>query len=275
MTYFDERTRTRDTAARLHGMLREVRAAPKDARAFLVFDKRDDWNDLGIGDDHVAAVDLTDDGVLDDHIAQAGAVARTLGHVDEDDTFSDAGDRDELIGGPGQDGLISVAQIGFQPGHGASNLADLRRQQNAFKASARDWSRGEDSGGFYGDVGLGVGPGFNLHVDRQGVTPSVGGGYFSTAKIGYADDLQALRDQRRNDRVFGDVHLGKKIGLGAEVRYRTVPSGLTIDRATGAVGPVEAGIDRDRGFFVDMPLELGAEAGFGVMKTLPTRPWKR
>lgn len=120
MTSYDDRAGARN-AARLHGMLREVRNAPKDARDFLVFDRRDDWKNLGVGDDHIAAVDLTDDDALDDHIAQAGALARALGHVDENDMISGGEGQDTLIGGAGNDRLVSVT--------GAAQQAGLRGRQ--------------------------------------------------------------------------------------------------------------------------------------------------
>jgi hypothetical protein len=60
-------------------------------------------------------------------------------------------------------------------------------------------------GGFYGDIGLGLGGGFNLHLDREGVTPSAGGGVFGTAKIGYAPSaaaLAAVRGEKGDGRAF-------------------------------------------------------------------------
>lgn len=79
MSFYDDRARARAAALMLRGMLRELRSAPKDSRDFLVFDKRDDWKDLGVNDDHVAAFDLSDDALLDHHIAQAGEAVRAFG----------------------------------------------------------------------------------------------------------------------------------------------------------------------------------------------------
>lgn len=85
MNDFHDRARARDAALKLRGMLTEVRNAPKDARDFLVFDKRDDWAGLGVSDDDVEGADLSDDALLDHHIAQAGAAARALGHVEDEE----------------------------------------------------------------------------------------------------------------------------------------------------------------------------------------------
>lgn len=105
MTYFAERTPARD-AARLHGLLRELRGAPKNAREFAVFDRRDDWAKLGIGDSDFDGVDLSDDALIDHHIAQTGAAARALGHVEDDDTIGGGEGDDSLVGGAGQDALL-------------------------------------------------------------------------------------------------------------------------------------------------------------------------
>ena len=106
MNDFHDRARARDAALKLRGMLTEVRNAPKDARDFLVFDKRDDWADLGVSDDDAEGVDLSDDALLDHHIAQAGAAARVLGHVEDDDTISGGEGWDALLGGAGDDALL-------------------------------------------------------------------------------------------------------------------------------------------------------------------------
>lgn len=84
MNDFNDRARARDVSLMLRGMLTEVRNAPKDARDFLVFDKRDDWTALGLGDDHLAAADLTDDAMLDREIADCTTCLHALGHDDED-----------------------------------------------------------------------------------------------------------------------------------------------------------------------------------------------
>jgi hypothetical protein len=109
MNFPNERTRARDTAVRLHGLLSEVRNAPKDARDFALFDRRDALAELGVPHHQIDAFDATDDGALDGHIAQAGAVARALGHVDENDVISGDDGRDVLAGGAGNDSLVGVA----------------------------------------------------------------------------------------------------------------------------------------------------------------------
>jgi hypothetical protein len=83
MTYFDNRSR-RDAAARLHGLLSDVRAAPRDARNYVLFERRDELNGLGVDDGQINAFDARDEATLDHHIAQANAVARGIGHRDND-----------------------------------------------------------------------------------------------------------------------------------------------------------------------------------------------
>ena len=79
-----------------------------------------------------------------------------------------------------------------------------------------------------------------------------------------------------NDRVFGiaEAELGPlKVGMGAEGRYKVVKKGLGFDGVSGSVGPVKAGVDGHWRPYIDLPLELGFEGGFGALKTLPTQAW--
>ncbi len=79
MTYFDDHART-DAAVRLHRLLSDVRAAPTDARNYMLFDRRDELNGLGVDDDQINGFDAANDAALDHHIARAGAMAREFGH---------------------------------------------------------------------------------------------------------------------------------------------------------------------------------------------------
>jgi hypothetical protein len=74
MTYLDDSAQARAAARRLHGLLVEVRAAPKDARNYMLFDRRDELKGLGIDDNQIASFDPSND-ALDTHIASMAAVA--------------------------------------------------------------------------------------------------------------------------------------------------------------------------------------------------------
>lgn len=196
-----------------------------------------------------------------------------MGHVDEDDdSIGGSEGEDVLLGGPHRDSLVTVT--GFRSGNSVENKEELRRKQRDFKIQTAHSQR--SNGGFYGDFGFGIGPGFNLHFDGEGTTASVGAGLYGTAKLGYAPDLRRVRAQRMNDRVFGiaEAELGPlKVGMGAEGRYKVVKKGLGFDGVSGSVGPVKAGVDGHWRPYIDLPLELGFEGGFGALKTLPTQAW--
>lgn len=56
MTYLDDSAQARAAARRLHGLLVEVRAAPKDARNYMLFDRRDELKGFGIDDNQIASL---------------------------------------------------------------------------------------------------------------------------------------------------------------------------------------------------------------------------
>lgn len=273
MTYFDNR------AARLHGLLNDVRDAPDDARDFAWFEKRDDLKRLGVAPDVIDNFDARDTRALDDHIARVQAATRPFGH---DEANGEEIQPYEVA----QNGSIA----GFRPGNGVRNLEGLRRQQAEFRGRPYPPTpRATGPGGFYGDIGFGPGVGFNLHIDREGVVPSVGLGMFGTAKIGYATDRQALWDARDNDRAFGGVTIDG-FPVGGEVRYRTTPKGIGFNGAAVSAGPAQIGVNRDFDPYGGVVLnrrpgsatlssspgrtyEFGFEGGAGLMKTLKTGRW--
>lgn len=271
MTYFDDR------AARLHGLLNDVRNAPDDARDFAWFEKRDALRGLGVDPDVVDNFDARDTRMLDRYIAQVRAAAGPFEHEEAEGEIQPY----KLA----QNGSIS----GFRPGNGVRSVEDLRRQQAKFRGRPYRPTPRASGGGFYGDIGLGPGIGVNLHFDREGVTPSVGAGVFGTAKIGYATDLEALRSARDNNRVFGGATISG-FPVGVEGRFRTTPKGLAFNGAAVSAGPAQIGVDRDLDPYGGVVLnrrlgsatlsvapgrtyEFGLEGGAGVMKTLKTGLW--
>lgn len=264
MTYFDERAQAREAATRLYSLLADVRRAPGDRRNYMLFDQREELNSLGVDDDQINAFDATDDAELDQSIARAGAVVRRFGRNEDD--------------------KASV--------HHTAQLGPSLRDRNPVSATAAGGPPLMDRrGGLYGDIGLGLGPGFNLHFDREGVTPSVGAGAFGSLRLGYATDIEALRNARQDNRMFGGVEV-PGAAVGVEGRYRTTPGGLAPDGAEIAVGPLRIGVDGDGdvtgGLVFDRrpgsvsvgaspgnSYDLGFEGGFGGLKTLNTRQWGR
>jgi hypothetical protein len=247
-----------DAALKLHGLLSEVRRAPKDGRDFALFERGDELGKLGIGYDQINAFDATDDAALDHHIAAAASAARAPKRKGED--------RDVVVTG-----------ASFRPSPGIPDLETLRRKQAEFSGRPVGSQPSAGPGGLYGDVGFGIGPGFNLHVDRESITPSVGAGLFGTAKLGYATNIEALRGARDNNRVFGGVTLDG-VPVGGEVRYKNTPDGPRYagwgvnggPAQIGAVGnDVSGGVRRGGVSLSTVPgktYELGFEGGLGIME---------
>jgi hypothetical protein len=146
----------------------------------------------------------------------------------------------------------------------------------------------KSKGGLFGDFGLGIGPGFNLHFDRGGVTASVGAGVFGRGLLGYAVDEPALIAAREQNRVFGSIKAGRGAGVGGEINYdrRGRPSGGSV-----AVGPVKftvrpgfkvgVGTEFDLARHKGSPIfstdgraaSIGFDLGGGWLHQLPTDPY--
>jgi len=114
-----------------------------------------------------------------------------------------------------------------------------------------------DEGGWYANFGLGLGGGFNLHFDRNGVTGSVGAGLFGRANVGYAFTQRALDEVRVENKYFGEFKLGSS-GLGAGFE-----AAENFDSASGSVGPLalkydsHSGLNLNTSFDVDRRMEGG------------------
>jgi len=180
---------------------------------------------------------------------------------------------------------------------------DLVGVGNAVADRLGRYTRPGAGGGVYGDFGLGIGPGFNLHVDREGVQASAGAGLFGRAKVGYAADREALEAQRQNNRVFAGATVGPA-GLGGAATYDLEPGRPVLTGGEVAIGPFKGSIDDEGQPKLDVSIgprnappkparrispegnepkatastggvvELGVDAGMGVLHDLSFRKWR-
>ena len=212
MSFYDDRARARAAALMLRGMLRELRSAPKDSRDFLVFDKRDDWRDLGVDDDHVAAFDLSDDALLDHHIAQADEAVRALGHVDGDEvTVTAAADG----AGPFGTGYTTLYPRNYDPARSSGVTAIVTPSMiGAVNANRRRLAPngGSDEPAIFG-VPDGVG-GYTI-ISAKGRAHSTPSGVSKTVPKppnaawiahGHLEDANSFVDVPSMAKGFGDAH---------------------------------------------------------------------
>jgi hypothetical protein len=147
-------------------------------------------------------------------------------------------------------------------------------------------------GGYFLDYGLGFGPAFNLHVDREGVTGSVGAGLFGRLTGGYASDYQALVDARAQDKVFIEGSVSAPVvgtaGAGVEYSYGTDKLGgqvavgpvavkETFDTNSGALSAPELSFKNGEitGKSDGGTTQVGFEAGGGWLHQGATREWAK
>jgi hypothetical protein len=143
----------------------------------------------------------------------------------------------------------------------------------------------DNGGGWYADFGLGIGGGFNLHFDRDGVTGSTGAGLFGRLDVGYAFDREALVQVREENKIFLSAKLGKNgLGYSGEVSEKGDEFGIT-------AGPMKLTVDEDfkptLGTTFDVgpskgapaatlngkAISFGFEGGFGWLHSGETREW--
>jgi len=144
------------------------------------------------------------------------------------------------------------------------------------------------TGGFFGDFGLEIGPGFNLHVDRGGITGSVGFGLFVRADVGYAGNEKSLIAAREENKIFGSLGLGSgikpldieiseafdKLSIYADV-LRVRP-GVEIDRdgiKPGIKLPFGHGSAASSLKLNSDSMVFGLDVGAGWLHTLSTQMW--
>lgn len=137
-------------------------------------------------------------------------------------------------------------------------------------------------GGLYGDFGLGLGPGFNLHVDRYGVSPSVGAGLFGRLQLGYAPTAKALSDARREDRIFAQVKAGER-GIGADYKYNEKEADIGVGPLKAKFTPegIKPGVSKEVGKSNYSPAvtidpdaaTFGFDGGIGWLHSLRGRNW--
>jgi hypothetical protein len=143
-------------------------------------------------------------------------------------------------------------------------------------AQKRNDDGGGGGGGWFGDFGLGLGVGFNLHVDRNGIDLSVGVGVWGTLQVGHASSDEALAAKTSQDKAFAEATVSGT-GVKAEVDTKSGdvklglgPASASTDNKFGA-GPVEVSVNKD-GPKVDA-VTFGVDAGVGYMQGVGHRDW--
>ena len=192
---------------------------------------------------------------------------------------------------------IEAANNAYRSSHNGQDYADYQK----YKDNIAGWRQtlGQDqsqpvvtvrpaqggSGGWYADFGLGILGGFNLHVDRGGVTGSVGAGLFGRMDVGYAYDEKALVGLRQENRVFVSGKMGKNgLGYGLEASdagedfSATVgPAKITVDKnlkpSVGTAFDVGHGDATPTLSLDGKTASFGFEGGIGWLHTGKTRAW--
>ncbi|QZP09150.1 RHS repeat-associated core domain-containing protein [Caenibius sp. WL] len=138
-----------------------------------------------------------------------------------------------------------------------------------------------NEGGWYANFGLGLGGGFNLHFDKNGVTGSVGAGVFGRANVGYAFTERALDEARVEDKYFAEVKLSEMVGVGFEASEDLGTKSISVG-PVGVVHDSKSGFDVNSSFSTikngpkanvdgllspDKAISFGIDGGFGWLHT--------
>ncbi|WP_447728321.1 hypothetical protein [Sphingomonas koreensis] len=194
----------------------------------------------------------------------------------------------------------------YRKNHGGQDYADYqkyksnnvgwreeltRRQATSAQGSSVESSAvGSDdqssSGGFFFDFGLGLGPGFNLHFDRDGVTGSVGGGAFSRLSLGYASDYKSLVGAREEDKIFLNAKIAS-VGTSGEYLYRENKASASASvLSVGVKGTVDFNTNKvqyEDSFSIGKAtltddgsvMKFGIDLGGGILYQGRTREWSK
>jgi hypothetical protein len=167
---------------------------------------------------------------------------------------------------------LTVRELGIVSGgeeeNKVSEIVVVAQKDNSFS--------NDGGGGWFADFGLGLGLGFNLHVDKNGVDLSFGAGVWGTLQVGHASSDEALADKTSQNKVFVEAEVSG-VGVKAQVDTKTDEVKLGLGPASGStdnqfgLGPVEVSVNKE-GPKVDS-VTFGVDAGIGFMQDVGHRDW--